>query len=61
MSVYFLIEISIKNEYIDKVKPIIEKYKGKYLARGGKITSFSKNWNPERIIIIEFPSLELVK
>jgi uncharacterized protein (DUF1330 family) len=66
VSVYFLIEISIKNkdiysEYLEKVKPIIEKYKGKYLARGGEITSFSKNWNPERIVIIEFPTIEMLK
>jgi len=38
VSVYFIVEISVKNqdmynEYINKVEPIIKKYKGNYLAR----------------------------
>lgn len=65
MSVYAIIEIRIKNkdmyyEYVEKVKPIIEKYKGRYLVRGGKITTLFGDWNPERIIIIKFPSIEEV-
>ena len=68
MSVYFIVEIKIKNEnkdayakYVEQVRPIVEKYKGRYLARGGKITPIFGDWNPERIIIIEFPSEENVK
>ncbi|MFA5063690.1 MAG: DUF1330 domain-containing protein [Candidatus Omnitrophota bacterium] len=68
MAVYFIVEIKTKDEnkeayakYIEQVRPIVEKYKGRYLTRGGKITSIFGNWNPERIIIIEFPSQENVK
>lgn len=61
MAVYVIIDIQIKDEgpyyeYIDKVYPIIDKYNGRYLVRGGEITPLSNNWNPERIIVIEFPS-----
>jgi len=68
MAVYFIVEIKTKDgnegtyaKYIEQVRPIVEKYKGRYLARGGKITPIFGNWNPERVIIIEFPSEENVK
>jgi uncharacterized protein (DUF1330 family) len=63
MPVYFIVEIKTKNEnkdiyakYIEKVRSIVEKHKGRYLSRGGKVTPIFGDWNPERIIIIEFPS-----
>jgi len=66
MAAYFIIDIKVHDEptyhlYIDKVKPIIEQYGGRYLARGGAISSFTGQWNPERIILIEFPSAADVK
>lgn len=66
MAVYFIVEIQIKNKdlyskYIEDVRSIVEKYNGRYLVRGGKITPFSGDWNPERIIVIEFPSSSCVK
>jgi uncharacterized protein (DUF1330 family) len=68
MSVYFIVEIKTKNEnkgayaeYIKEVRPLVEKYEGRYLSRGGKITPVFGDWNPERIIIIEFPSARNVE
>jgi len=68
MPVYFVVEIKTKNEhkdtytkYIEKVRPIVEKYKGRYFVRGGKITPVFGDWNPEKIIIIEFPSAKYVE
>jgi len=67
LSVYFIVEIKTKNrskdtyeKYIKKVRFIVEKYKGRYLSRGGKVTPIFGNWDPERIILIEFPSAEYV-
>ncbi len=59
MTLYMIIEIEIKDqelysEYVHKVYDIITQYGGKYLVRGGEITPISNNWNPERIIIVEF-------
>lgn len=45
-------------EYIQQVKPIVESYGGRYLVRSDKITALQKNWNPERVIIIEWESKE---
>jgi len=68
MPVYVIIDISVRDQaakgnyaqYIEKVQPIVEKYGGQYLARGGKITPVAGDWRPERIILIEFPSMDQV-
>ena len=55
-------------QYRIKVKPIIKKYGGRYLVRAGGMT-FDKdrerkviqgegNWNPDRLIILEWNSME---
>jgi len=31
---------------------------GKFLARGGKTEIFDGDWKPQRVVVIEFPSLE---
>ena len=61
--VYMIIEIQIKNEelyseYVEKVPEIVKEYGGRYLARGGKIIPLSGNWNPERMVVLEFETME---
>jgi len=63
MSVYMVIEVEVKDnelysKYIEKVPDVLQKYGGRYLVKGGKITPLSGNWNPERIVLIEFDSIE---
>ena len=41
-----------------KVKPIVEKYGGEYIARTENVTSLSPLRKPDRVIIIKFPSRE---
>lgn len=45
-------------EYIRKVPQTIEKFGGKYLARGGQATVVSGDWKPARIIMVRFDSME---
>jgi len=45
-------------EYIQKVPPTIEKFGGTYLARGGKVTVVAGDWNPARVIIVRFESMD---
>jgi uncharacterized protein (DUF1330 family) len=66
MAVYAIIDIKVTDpqayaEYVEKVPQVIMKYGGRYLARGGKITPMGDNWDPERIVLIEFPSFEHAK
>jgi len=66
MSVYMVVEIEVLNaalyaKYVENVAAIVTKYGGRYLVRGGAVTSLAGGWNPERIIIVEFPSPEEVR
>jgi len=64
MSVYFTVEIKEifdkekYMQYVSKVPPIVEKFGGKYLARGGNTITIAGDWNPLRFIIIEFENIE---
>ena len=44
-------------EYAVKARAAVEKYKGKFLIRGGKTTTYEGDASP-RTVVIEFPSYE---
>lgn len=66
MPAYIIVEVQIHNpkeyeNYRKMVPPTLEKYQGKFIVRGGKLETLEGGWNPERIVVIEFPSIELAK
>jgi uncharacterized protein (DUF1330 family) len=63
MSVYLIMDIEITDEesyaeYRSLVPPIIEKFGGTYLARGGWAKNVEGDWQPNRIVVLEFASSE---
>ena len=63
MSGFAIFNIEIKKpqeykEYVDKVKPIAERYGGEYIVRGGETTIVEGNWTYPRTVVIKFPSYE---
>lgn len=63
MSAYLIAQVNIINEelykeYKKRASPIVEKYGGKFLARGGKFEIVLGQWDYKRTVIIEFPSYE---
>ena len=46
-------------EYVRMVKPIIEKFGGVFLVRGGRSESYEGAPPGDRTVVIEFPSFEL--
>lgn len=66
MSVFFLVDVYIEeqkgrgsyDDYIEKVKPIVESYGGEYLIRSENVTALSPLREPQRVIVIRFPSRE---
>lgn len=65
MPAYLIAEHEIANaemfeEYRSRVAPMIAKFGGRYLTRGGSHTILeSQNavWHPDRVVIIEFPDI----
>ena len=66
MRAYVITDITVNNleryeDYKKLAPPAIETYGGKYLARGGRAEKLEGNWEPDRIVILEFESVETAK
>ncbi|MDD5249034.1 MAG: DUF1330 domain-containing protein [Rhodocyclaceae bacterium] len=48
-------------EYRRLAQLAVEKFGGRYLLRGGAYEVVEGDWRPERLVIVEFPSLEMAK
>jgi uncharacterized protein (DUF1330 family) len=47
--------------YRSLVPASVDAYGGKFVARGGATENLEGDWAPERIVVLEFPSLERAK
>jgi len=66
MSAYIIVDIDIHDtagleEYRRQVPATIAKYGGRFIVRGGKFETLEGNWNPKRLVVLEFPSGEQAK
>ena len=66
MPAYVIVEVTITDpvEYEDykKLTPAaIAAYDGKFVVRGAQTICLEGDWNPERIVVLEFPSVERAK
>lgn len=44
--------------YLETVREMAGRYGGNYLVRGGAMKFLEGNWEPSRLVVIEFPSME---
>ena len=63
MSAYIIVEVKVHDaklydEYRGQVQPTLDKYGGRYLVRGGKTELLEGDWNPSRMVVLEFPSAD---
>ena len=63
MSGYVILDVNITDpavyeEFLKQVIPAIEAYGGRYLVQGGDTEVMEGDWNPSRLVIIEFDSVE---
>ncbi len=66
MSAYVIVDVEVTDpagyeEYKKLAPPAVALYGGKYLARGGKNESLEGDWQTNRLVILEFPSMEQAK
>ena len=53
-----VLDIERYREYARMGPPTVAQYRGRYLVRGGQVERRSGTWEPKRLVIIEFPSVE---
>jgi uncharacterized protein (DUF1330 family) len=66
VSAYVIVEIEILDatgyeEYKKQAGATVEKYGGKYIVRGGKTEVLEGNWQPKRIVVLQFDSMDRAK
>ena len=63
MPAYLVVEIEVLNaerfaEYRQLVPTLLEAFGGRYLVRGGSLETLEGDWQPQRLVVVEFPSVE---
>ncbi len=63
MPAYVLVELSIYDpelyeEYKQLTPDTIKAFGGRFVVRGGTSEHLEGDWNPERIVLLEFPSVD---
>jgi uncharacterized protein (DUF1330 family) len=66
MPAYVIVDIEVTNpegyeEYKELAPPSIAAYGGKYIARGGMTNVLEGDWVPNRLVILQFDSVERAK
>ncbi|PUZ23472.1 DUF1330 domain-containing protein [Chitinophaga parva] len=66
MPAYVIIEVTILNpelikQYQALAPATLAPFGGRYIARGGHNTTLEGGWEPQRMTLIEFPSVENAK
>jgi uncharacterized protein (DUF1330 family) len=44
-------------EYKEKAQKAVEAFDGRYIARGGRAEVLEGEWQPRRVVILEFPNM----
>ena len=63
MAAYVIVEMTVTDpvaieDYRKLAGASVAAHGGKFLVRGGRIERLDGDWNPQRIVVIEFPGLE---
>lgn len=49
------------DRYKAQVLPLIQKFQGKFIVRGGDVEVLEGDWTPSRMVLIEFPSMQHIR
>jgi len=63
MAGYAIISVQVKDEAaynsaLEQVPAVVEAHGGRYLVRGGAAEAIRGDWKPDRLVIVEFDSVE---
>jgi uncharacterized protein (DUF1330 family) len=63
MAGYIIVDVEITDperyrEYVRSVPPTLEMYGGRFMVRGGAAANLEGSWQPKRIIVVQFDTVE---
>lgn len=63
MSAYIIAEVKVHDaqlyeQYKGQVQATLDKYGGRFRVRGGRTELLEGDWNPPRLVVLEFPSVD---
>lgn len=66
MAAYVLVEVEVTDpatyeEYKQLTPASLVAYGGKFIVRGGAYETLEGDWKPNRMVVLEFPSVEQAK
>ncbi len=66
MSAYIIVQVEVTDPeayktYAAQVPPILEKYGGEFLVRGGDMEILEGDWAYPRCVVLKFPDMERAK
>lgn len=66
MPAYIIVDVTISDpvgyeEYKKLTPASITAYDGKFIVRGGQTETLEGDWEPQRIVVLEFPTVERAK
>jgi uncharacterized protein (DUF1330 family) len=66
MPAYIVVNVQVEDparyeDYKASVEASIAAYGGRYLARGGRVARLEGEWQPQRLVIVEFADVERAK
>jgi uncharacterized protein (DUF1330 family) len=66
MAAYIIVDLTVTDlpimeEYRKLVPGTLARYGGRFLVRGGAHQTVEGDWKPNRMVVLEFPSMEQAK
>ena len=66
MPAYVIVDLTVTNlptmeEYRKRVPATLAAYGGRFLVRGGAHQTVEGDWKPNRLVILEFPTMDQAK
>jgi uncharacterized protein (DUF1330 family) len=66
MSAYVIVEVEthdreLMERYRGLVAPTVQAHGGRFIVRGGACETLEGGWEPQRIVIVEFPTVAAAK
>ena len=66
MAAYIIADVSIHDykeyeEYKKQTPASVAAFDGKFIVRGGQTETLEGDWQPERIVVLEFPTFDRAK